>query len=169
MVFFSCCAGIQVFFAGYAGRQMSDSRNSFVNSRNNSVVRRNNFVNRHWIKLAGCCAQKRLPTPTIDQIYDYVLIYRQAGDTRAEDFQATAKAVLTGLQARDPLGAAVTHANGVHGWRGRTAYHLLAAADDLVQAAAQLLMDGNLSYIGEKLGRVFNHLPAAVDSSVSAK
>ncbi len=73
------------------------------------------------------------------------------GDTRAENFELTAKALLKSYEALDTLKAAVSCANGVHGWRGRMAYDLLAASDYLVQAAVQLLIHGNLSYIREKL------------------
>ncbi|QPC81699.1 hypothetical protein G4Y79_18690 [Phototrophicus methaneseepsis] len=51
----------------------------------------------------------------------------------------------------DVLHASVSCANGVHGWRGRMAYDLLAASDYLTQTAVQLLIHGNLSYIREKL------------------
>lgn len=104
-----------------------------------------------WLKLATFCGQNSISIPTIDAIYNYLLIYQQMGDTRAEDFELTAKALLKSYEAMDTLKAAVSCANGVHGWRGRMAYDLLAASDFLVQAAVQLLMHGNEAYIREKL------------------
>lgn len=104
-----------------------------------------------WLRLATFCGQNAISIQTIDAIYNYLLIYQQSGDNRAEDFALTAKALLKSYEAMETLKAAVSCANGVHGWRGRMAYDLLAASDFLVQAAVQLLIDGNLSYIREKL------------------
>jgi len=100
-----------------------------------------------WLKLATFCGQNAVTIPTIDAIYTYLLIFQQAKDTRADDFEGTAKALLKSYESLDMLRAAVSCANGVHGWRGRMAYDLLASADYLTQAAIQLLMHGNLSYI----------------------
>lgn len=104
-----------------------------------------------WLKLATFCGQNAVTIPTIDAIYTYLLIFQQVKDTRADDFEGTAKALLKSYESVDTLRAAVSCANGVHGWRGRMAYELLAASDFLVQAAVQLLMHGNLSYIREKI------------------
>ena len=104
-----------------------------------------------WLRLATFCGQNSISIPTIDAIYNYLLIYQQVGDTRAEDFELTAKTLLKSYEAMDTLKATVSCANGVHGWRGRAAYDLLAASDFLVQAAVQLLMHGNEFYIREKL------------------
>lgn len=104
-----------------------------------------------WLKLATFCGQNAISIPTIDAIYHYLLIYQQSGDNRAEEFELTTKALLKSYQGLDALKAAVSCANGVHGWRGRMAYDLLAASDYLVQAAVQLLIHGNLSYIREKI------------------
>lgn len=104
-----------------------------------------------WLKLATFCGQNAISISTIDAIYTYLLLYQQAKDHRADDFEATAKALLKAYETTYTLCAAVSCANGVHGWRGRMAYELLAAADYLTQAAMQLLMHGNLSYIREKL------------------
>lgn len=102
-------------------------------------------------KLAIFCGQNSIRPTTIATIYDYLVIFQQVGDTHAEDFELTAKALLKSYEAMDTLKAAVSCANGVHGWRGRMAYDLLAASDFLVQAAVQLLMHGNEAYIREKL------------------
>lgn len=104
-----------------------------------------------WLKLATFCGQNAISIPTIDAIYTYLLIFQQVKDTRADDFEGTAKALLKSYESLDTLRAAVSCANGVHGWRGRMAYDLLAAADFLVQAAVQLLIHGNPSYIREKV------------------
>lgn len=104
-----------------------------------------------WIKLAMICGQNGISIVAIDMIYNDLQIYQQSTDTRAEDFQMTAKGLLKAYESADTLSAAVSCANAVHGWRGRMAYDLLAAADYLVQAAIQLLSDGNQSYIHEKL------------------
>jgi hypothetical protein len=104
-----------------------------------------------WIKLATVCGQNSVSIVAIDMIYNYLLIYQQPTDTRAEDFQMTAKCLLKAYEATDALRSAVSCANAVHGWRGRMAYDLLAASDYLTQTAVQLLIHGNLSYIREKL------------------
>ncbi len=104
-----------------------------------------------WLKLATFCGQNAITIPTIDAIYTYLLVFQGPGDTRAEDFEMTAKALLKSYETGDTLRAAVSCANGVHGWQGHVAYELLAASDFLVQAATQLLLHGNLSYIREKL------------------
>nr|WP_281721324.1 hypothetical protein [Nitrosomonas nitrosa] len=115
-----------------------------------------------WLKLATFCGQNTISIATIDAIYNYLLIYQQPGDNRAEDFELTAKALLKSYEAMDTLKAAVSCANGVHGWRGRIAYDLLAASDFLVQTAVQLLIDGNLSYIREKLQSSLQRISGAL-------
>lgn len=119
-----------------------------------------------WLKLATFCGQNAVSIPTIDAIYTYLLIYQQPGDNRAEEFELTAKALLKAYAASDMLKAAVSCANGVHGWRGRMAYDLLAASDYLVQAAVQLLMHGNLSYLGEKLQSGLQRITGALYEGV---
>jgi hypothetical protein len=115
-----------------------------------------------WLKLATFCGQNAITILTIDTIYTYLLIFQQAKDTRADDFEGTAKALLKSHESLDTLQAAVSCANGVHGWRGRMAYEMLAAADYLTQAAVQLLMHGNLSYIREKLQSGLRRLTGAL-------
>ncbi|RMG76272.1 MAG: hypothetical protein D6711_04320 [Chloroflexi bacterium] len=118
------------------------------------------------VKLAALCGQNGISIATIDRIYTYLLIYQQPGDTTADDFQLTAKALLKAYELSDPLKAAVSCTNGVHGWRGRMAYQLFAASDYLVQAAVQLLIDGNLSYIREKLHHGLQRLTGALHEAV---
>src|SRR5689334_17431747 len=102
-----------------------------------------------WLKLAAFCGQNAVSIPTTDAIYTYLLIFQQVKDTRADDFEGTTKALLKAYETTDALRAAISCANGVHGWRGRMAYELLAAADYVTQAALQLLMHGSQSYIRE--------------------
>lgn len=115
-----------------------------------------------WLKLATFCGQNAVTIPTIEAIYTYLLLFQPVKDTRADDFEGTAKALLKSYESLDTLRAAVSCANGVHGWRGRMAYELLAAADYLTQAAVQLLMHGNLSYIREKLQSGLRRLTGAL-------
>jgi hypothetical protein len=115
-----------------------------------------------WLKLATFCGQNAITIPTIDTIYTYLLIFQQVKDTRADDFEGTAKALLKSYDSLDTLRAAVSCANGVHGWRGRMAYELLAVADYLTQTAVQLLIHGNLSYIREKLQSGLRRLTGAL-------
>lgn len=115
-----------------------------------------------WLKLATFCGQNAVTIPTIDAIYTYLLLFQQVKDTRADDFEGTAKALLKSYETADTLRAAVSCANGVHGWRGRMAYELLAAADYLMQAAVQLLMHGNLPHIREKLQSGLRRLTGAL-------
>jgi hypothetical protein len=115
-----------------------------------------------WIKLAMICGQNGIGIVAIDMIYNYLLIYQQPTDMRADDFQMTAKCLLKAYESADTLRAAVSCANAVHGWRGRMAYDLLVASDYLTQAAIQLLSDGNLSYICEKLQHGIRRITGAL-------
>ena len=115
-----------------------------------------------WMKLATLCGQNGISIIAIDMIYNYLLIYQQPTDTRADDFQMTARCLLKAYEATDALRSAVSCANAVHGWRGRMAYDLLAAADYLTQTAVQLLMHGNLSYICEKLQHGIQRITGAL-------
>lgn len=145
-----------------------DRENSRVTDAMNAITDVALSLNGHphyelaWLKLATFCGQNAVTIPTIDAIYTYLLIFQQAKDTRADDFEGTAKALLKSYESLDTLRAAVSCANGVHGWRGRMAYDLLTAADYLVQAAMQLLMHGNLSYIREKLQSGLRRLSGAL-------
>jgi hypothetical protein len=119
-----------------------------------------------WLRLATFCGQNGVSIATIDLIYRYLLIYQPPKDTCVEDFMFTAKALLKAYAASDTLKAVVSCANGVHGWRGRMAYDLLAASDYLVQAAIHLLIDGNLSYIREKLQHGLRRITGALYEGV---
>lgn len=52
-----------------------------------------------WIKLATICGQTGISIVAIDMIYNYLLIYQQPADTRADDFQMTAKCLLEGIRS----------------------------------------------------------------------
>ena len=119
-----------------------------------------------WVRLATFCGQNSVSIATIDAIYSYLLRFRQPGDTRADDFELTAKGILKSYEAMDALRAAVSCANGIHGWRGRMAYDLLAASDLLAQAAVQLLMHGDLSYTSEKLQSGVQRVSGALHEGV---
>ncbi|NJL96068.1 MAG: hypothetical protein HC915_21200, partial [Anaerolineae bacterium] len=67
---------------------------------------------------------------------------------------------------RDDLQTAAAHANGVHSWQGRAAYHLLTACDFLTLAAIQLLAHGDVSYIREKLKRGVERITSALYEGV---
>jgi hypothetical protein len=119
-----------------------------------------------WLKLATFCGQNAVMIPTIDAIYTYLLIFQQAKDTRADDFEPTAKALLKAYETADTLRAAVSCANGVHSWRGRMAYELLAAVEYLTHAAILLLTHEEDGYIREKLHKGLNRITGALYEGV---
>lgn len=116
--------------------------------------------------LAVFCGQNDVSIATIDAIHRYLLTFEQPPDTRADDFECTAKALLKGYAAKDGLSAAASCANGIHSWQGRMAYELLVAADYLTQAAVQLLQHGSTSYIREKLQYGLRRLTGALYEGV---
>ncbi|MBZ0293685.1 MAG: hypothetical protein K8L99_14045 [Anaerolineae bacterium] len=144
--------------------RVSDCMNEITNTAL-SLCQHSHYADA-WLKLATFCGQNAVSVPTIDVIYTYLLIYQQPRDNRAEEFEQTAKALLKAYAASDTLKAAVSCANGIHGWRGRMAYDLLAASDYLVQTAVQLLMHGNLSYICEKLQSGLRRITGALYEGV---
>ena len=145
-------------------QRVSDAMNLVTNAAL-SLVNHPHYADA-WLRLATFCGQNAVTIPTIDAIYTYLLIYQQTGDTRANDFELTAKGLLKAYEASDPLKAAVSCANGVHGWQGRMAYELLAAADYLTQAALHLLIHGNLSYTCEKLQHGLRRITGALYEGV---
>ncbi len=120
-----------------------------------------------WLKLAIICGQNTLSTPTIDMMATYLQIFQQIGDTRVDDFQLTAKALLKTYQSDDSTKEAIACTNGIHGWQGRMAYHLLCASDFFQQSAIHLLIHGNLSYIREKLAYGIRQLSYALREGIS--
>ena len=118
------------------------------------------------ITLARMTVDARLSQNTIVLMSDYLHRFADSGITPADDFHAVAVALRQGNAAQRPLLEAVAHANAVHSWQGRAAYHLLAAADYLVQAALQLLVQGHPAYIGEKLGYGVRRLTNALEEGL---
>jgi hypothetical protein len=116
--------------------------------------------------LAVFCGQNDMTIATIDAIHHYLLTFVQPHDTRADDFECAAKALLKSYAAKDNLSASASCANGIHSWQGRMAYELLVAADYLTQAAVQLLLHGSASYIREKLQYGLRRLTGALYEGV---
>lgn len=110
-----------------------------------------------WRMLAVCCGQHYLSTHTIDAIRDFLRLFAP-DDGRIDDFEATAKAMLRAYSGLDDLKIATAHANGVHSWRGRMAYDLLAAVEYLTHAAILLLTHEDDGYIREKLHKGLNRI-----------
>lgn len=119
-----------------------------------------------WLDLAIFCGQHGVSIATIDAIYAYLLRYQAPDDRRTDDFELTAKALQQALAARPNLQAAISCASGVHDWRGRMAYDLLAAADLLAQAAVQVLMRGSAAYIREKLQAGLQRITGALHEGI---
>lgn len=119
------------------------------------------------IRLARLAAWARLSDPTLNTIYHYLLTFQQTGLTAAEDFQAIAKALTDIAAEQSRIGEAAAQANGVHSWQGRTAYHLLAAAEYLAKSA-ELLLDqtGSDTYLHEKLKHGLNYINSALYEGV---
>jgi hypothetical protein len=116
---------------------------------------------RVWHPLAVFCGQNFLSFHTVDAMRDFLRLFA-SDDTRIDDFESTAKAMLRAYSGLDDLKTATAHANGVHGWRGRMAYDLLAAVDYLTQAAIQLLVEGDETYTREKLHKGLNRITGAL-------
>jgi hypothetical protein len=114
-----------------------------------------------WHALAVFCGRHWLSVHTVDAMRDFLRRFREA-DTRIDDFESTAKAMLLGYRGLDEVKTAVAHANGVHGWRGRMAYELLAAAEYLIQSAVQLLARDDEAYTREKLHKGLNRVTGAL-------
>lgn len=114
-----------------------------------------------WHKLAVLCGQSFLSLHTVDAMRDFLRRFAP-DDSRIDDFEATAKAMLRTYSGLDDLKTATAHANGVHSWRGRMAYELLAAVDYLTQTAIQLLAHGDEAYTREKLHKGLNRITGAL-------
>jgi len=71
---------------------------------------------------------------TIDALVSYLRRFA-TDDTRIDDFECTAKALLLAYGAQMDANHAAAQANGIHSWQGRAAYELLASADYLTQGA----------------------------------
>lgn len=120
-----------------------------------------------WLPLATVCAHNGISIATIDLIHAYLLCYMQDDhDPRAGDFAATAKALVKGYEVIDGLRAATACASEVHTWQARAAYDLLAVSEYLTTAAVHLLVQGDLSYIVEKLKNAVNRICSAAHEAL---
>lgn len=119
------------------------------------------------IQLAKLAAWSELSDETLNTIYRYLTTFQQAGNTAAEDFLGTASALLHASAGEREVGIATAFANGVHGWRGRMAYELLAASDYLLKAAELLLQHhADQAYIREKLRYALSRITSALYEGV---
>jgi len=118
-----------------------------------------------WHRLAVYCGQNFLSFHTVDAMRDFLRRF-SPDDMRIDDFEATAKGILRAYSGLDDLKTATAHANGVHSWRGRMAYELLAAVDYLTQTAIQLLAHGDEGYTHEKLHTGLNRITSALYEGV---
>ncbi len=118
-----------------------------------------------WHKLAVFCGQHSISFYTVDAMRDFLRSFSQ-DDTRIDDFEATAKGMLRAYSGLDDLKSATAHANGVHGWRGRMAYELLAAVEYLTYTAITLLAHGDETYTCEKLKNGLHRITGALYEGV---
>jgi len=79
-------------------------------------------------RLAVNCGQSFLSRHTLEAISHFLQRFSVEEDLRNADFEGTAGAMVTAYIGRNDLQTAATHANGVHSWQGRAAYHLLVDA-----------------------------------------
>jgi hypothetical protein len=119
-----------------------------------------------WLTLAAFCAQNT-SLATIDAMHAHLQVFETFPDTRTDDFATIAKALWHLHRAAGPLLQAVRHANAAHGWHGRAAYQLLAAADLLTQSARILITQGHTSYATEKLGQALSRLRDGLDEGAA--
>ncbi|HUN08206.1 MAG TPA: hypothetical protein PLQ56_16490 [Aggregatilineales bacterium] len=117
-------------------------------------------------RLAVNCGQSFLSRHTLEAISHFLQRFSVEEDLRNADFEGTAGAMVTAYIGRNDLQTAATHANGVHSWQGRAAYHLLVACDFLTLAAIQLLAHGDASYIREKLKHGLERITSALNEGV---
>ncbi len=118
-----------------------------------------------WHTLAVFCGQHSISVHTVDAMRNFLRRF-SPDDARIDDFEATAKALLIAYRGLDDLKTATAHANGVHSWRGRMAYELLAAVEYLSYAAITLLALDDETYIREKLRNGLHHITGALYEGV---
>ena len=116
-------------------------------------------------RLAVFCGLNALSTHTVDAQRDFLRRFAP-DDIRIDDFEATAKALLLAYRGLEDLKTATAHANGVHSWRGRMAYELLAAVDYFTQTAIHLLMQGDDAYLREKLHSGLRRITSALYEAI---
>lgn len=117
-------------------------------------------------RLAVSFGQSFLSRHTLEAMSRFLRRFAAEDDLHFADFEGTAGAMLAAYSGRDDLRTAAAHANGVHSWQGRAAYHLLNACDFLTLAAIQLLAHGDASYIREKLKQGVERITAALYEGV---
>src|SRR5690606_28721159 len=107
---------------------------------------------------------------TVDAMREFLRRFvsedEDAKHLRIDDFEATAKGMLRAYSGLDDLKTATAHTNGVHGWRGRMAYELLAAVEYLTLTAVQLLAHADETYIREKLRNGLHRITGALYEGV---
>ncbi|MEP7292985.1 MAG: hypothetical protein ABI835_14480 [Chloroflexota bacterium] len=118
-----------------------------------------------WHNLAVFCGQHSISFHTVDTMRDFLRRFTQ-DDARIDDFEATAKGMLRAYSGLDDLKTATAHANGVHGWRGRMAYELLAAVEYLTYTAITLLAHDDETYTREKLKNGLHRITGALYEGV---
>jgi len=109
------------------------------------------------VLLTHYCAQHS-SDPAIEAVAKHLQQFELPGQTTSADFERTAKALRCLHMLSPTLKESVSFANAVHGWRGRMTYYLLAAASLLIEASVQLLLDGDLSYISDKLKQALHQI-----------
>jgi hypothetical protein len=114
-----------------------------------------------WHALAVQCGQHFLSLHVVHAMRDFLRSFAP-DNGRIDDVEATAKAMLRAYSGLDDLKTAAVHANGVHSWKGRMAYELLAAVDCLTQTAIQMLAHGDESCAREKLHKGLNCITSAL-------
>jgi hypothetical protein len=117
-------------------------------------------------RLALSVGQSFLSRHTLEAITHFLQRFAAEEDLRIKDFEGTAGAMLIAYSRREDLQTATAHANGVHSWQGRAAYHLLTACDFLTLAAIHLLAHGDASYIREKLKHGVQRITSALYEGV---
>ena len=119
-----------------------------------------------WHTLAVFCGQNSISFHTVDAMRNFLRRFVSNDEAAKhffiDDFEATAKGMLRAYSGLDDLKTATAHANGVHGWRGRMAYELLAAVEYLTLTAVQLLAHGDEPYIREKLRNGLHRITGAL-------
>jgi hypothetical protein len=118
-----------------------------------------------WHRLAVMCGRSHISRYTVDAIWRFLRAFNE-DDTRLDDFDATAKAMLLAYSALDDLKAATAHANGVHSWEGRAANDLLAAVELFTHGAIALLAHDDETYAREKLHAGLNRITGALYEGV---
>lgn len=116
-------------------------------------------------QLALFCGSNNVSPVVIEAIYRYLLVFQQAKDRRADDFEALAKTLFYLQTITQSVQTAVAHASDIHSWEGRTGYHLLASAGQLLQTTHALLTNASADYAQEKLKKSITQLNYALNEA----